>query len=348
MRQALAALVVLAALALVPVAGSAKPIREINVWASQWKTDKDSAGVGFALRAVALNFGYEAFRKAGAERCDQPSTYYTGAYFDKASGKGGRFVGCTDGGAWHLKARYVGDPNKDPGAAGNVDIDFVLPNRFTGTFTPDGSSKSFRYHGVRSIHFDGDNCCRSLVVNFDIRASGKPNVEVKSKLIEPLASGKITTRSTETKKPHATFTKYNAKVPDILEATETGGEIVVDLKTASGKQRHYEFGIVSRTGYSTEERRLGLLLKTKESNDPACPAGKSGAILFALPTHSGVRDTAILVGVPFSQKVEINAFLVTLTETTDPCKGLAYGWENGDPGVHVSTRLAETVPGATS
>lgn len=324
------------------------PIKEINVWASQWKTDRNSAGVGFALRAVALKHGYEAFRKAGAERCDQPSTYYTGAYFDQDSGKGGRFVGCTDGGAWHLKARYVGDPNKDPGAAGSVDLEFIPPNRFKGTFTPDGSSKSYPYHGTRGMHFDGDNCCRSLVVNFDVRASGKPNVEIRSKAIELLARGKISTRSTSNKTPHATFTKYNAKVPEILEATETGGEVVVDLQTASGKSRHYEFGVVSRTGYSTVERRLGLLLKTKVSNDKACPAEKSGAILFALPTHSGVRDVVILVGVPFSQEVEINAFLITLKETTSPCKGLAYAWENGDPGVRASTRLSETVPGATS
>jgi hypothetical protein len=347
MRQAAAVVVMLAALALVPAADSAKPIREINVWASQWRTDPNSKGAGFALRALAINYGYEAFKKLGAERCDQPSTYYSGGYFDPNTNRAGKIVGCTEG-AWHLKGRYVGDPNRDPGAAGVIDIDFKLPNTFDGTFTPDGSSKSYPYHGVRGIHFDGDGCCRSLVVNFDVRASGKPNLEVKSKSIEPLTAGTIKTVSTSSKTPHATFTKYNAKVPDILEATETGGQVIVDLTTVGGKKRHYEFGVVSRTGYSTQERRLGILLRTKVSNDPACPPGKSGAILFAIPTPSGVRDSAILVGVPFSQTIEINAFLVTLSETTDPCKGLAYGWQNGDPGVHVSTRLAETVPGATS
>jgi hypothetical protein len=344
MRQAVAVAVALAGLVLVPVADSAKPVREINVWAGQWRTNPNSKGAGFAFRALAINSGYEAFKKLGGEPCDQPSTYYSGGYYDPNTQRAGKIAGCTDGGSWHLRGRYVGDPTRDPGAAGDIDIDFKLPGTFDGTFTPDGGSKSYPYHGVRGPHFAEDHCCKSLVVNFDVRASGKPNVEFTSKSIEPVVSGTIKTMPSTSKKPHATFTKYNDKVPDILEATETGGTIVADLTTASGKKRHYEFGVVSDTGYSTEERRLAILLRTKVSNDPACPAGKSGAILFALPTHSGVRDTAILAGIPYSKTVEV----FFMSETTDPCKSLAYGWENGDPGVHVSTRLSETVPGATS
>jgi hypothetical protein len=351
MRRLLAIAVLPAALMLIPAAvpAQAEPAkaapREINIWAGQWITNASTKG-GFAFRALAVKHGFEAFAELGADRCYPPTTYYRGGYYDPVSGRGGKIVGCTEG-AWHLVGRYVGDPNKDPGAKGNIDIDFKLPNTFDGTYTPDGSSKSYAYHGVRGMHFE-DYCCGSLVVNFNVRASGKPNLEIKSKSITPVVSGTIKTVQTSPKAPHATFTKYNAKVPDILEATETKGGVVVDLTSASGGKRHYEFGVVSRTGYSTQERRLGLLLRTKVSNDPACPAGKSGAILFALPTFQGVRDSVILVGVPFSQTIEINAFLVTLSETTDPCKGLAYGWTNGDSGVHVSARLAETVPGATS
>jgi hypothetical protein len=250
----------------------------------------------------------------------------------------------------NLVGRYVGDPNKDPDAKGLIDIEFKPPNTFDGTFTPNGSSKKYRYRGVRGKHFKDDGCCRSLVVNFNVsvRASEKPNITIKAKNVEPVVSATLRTIKTGPDPPHATFTKYNAKAPDILEATETKGGIVVDLESSSGKKRHLEFGIVSRTGYSTLERRLGLLLRTKVSNDPNCPPGQSGAILFALPTFQGVRDAAILVGVPYSQTVEVNAFFVTLKETTQPCKGLAHGWSNGDAKVHVSTRLAETVPGASS
>jgi hypothetical protein len=134
----------------------------------------------------------------------------------------------------------------------------------------------------------------------------------------------------------------------VLEATETKGRISFDVSLTGGAKYHYEFGIVSGTGYSTEERRLGVLLRTKVSNDPRCPAGKSGAILFLLPTYQGVRDAAILFGIPYSKTIEVDALFAVLKEQTTPCTSMAYGWENGDAGVHVSARVAELVRGAES
>jgi hypothetical protein len=321
-------------------AGARPAAREINVWAGQW-TITSKYGTGFALRALSVEAGFRAFAELGAERCDPPTTYYRGGYFDPRTNKAGKIVGCTEG-AWSLRGRFLGDPNRDPGAKGSIEIEFKLPGRFEGFFTPDGTSSKYDYRGIRGKHFAEDGAFSPLVVNFSVRVSGKPNIEIKG--AEPLTSAKVQT----TQPSHATFTKYNADSPEVLEATETKGWIAADLVTASGKQRHYKFGIISQTGYSTQERRLALLLRTKESNDPSCPAGKSGAILYLLPTHAGVRDTAILFGIPYSKTVEIDVIFGVLKEQTQPCKGLAYGWENGDQGVRASTRLAETVPGAES
>ena len=195
MRRLAAIAAIPVALVLIPAAQPAKaPPREINIWAGQWVTNSSTKG-GFAFRALAVKYGFEAFAELGADRCYPPTTYYRGGYFDPVTGRGGKIVGCTEG-AWHLVGRYVGDPTEDPGAKGDIDIEFKLPNTFDGTYTPDGSSKSFPYHGVRGKHFNEDLCCRSLVVNFNVRASGKPNLEINSKSIEPVVSGTIKTVQT--------------------------------------------------------------------------------------------------------------------------------------------------------
>ncbi len=161
-----------------------------------------------------------------------------------------------------------------------------------------------------------------LRVNFVVTAFGKPNVAI---------SGYRSTLTPVTSRVrgsgHATFTE---KEGPLLVATETKGSIVHEDTYADGSKHVLEFGIVSGTRYYPALHRLVLVLKAKDSNDPACEVGALFSTTFGtlslLPHEDAAPNggTALFIGVP-------------KTKLTTPCRH-AHGWKSS-PGQRVTVRI---------
>ena len=191
---------------------------------------------------------------------------------------------------------------------------------------------NYKYGGGYSVEIAGPFTTEEtepLRVNFVVRASGKPNLPLKGYPgTRTLVSSRVSGSG------HATFTKKDAA---LLVATETKGSIVHEDEYSDGTKHTLTFGVVSQTRYYPKLRRLALVLKVKESNDPDCPAGLLFSTAFGTLTllpHEDVAlngGTAIFVGVP-------------KTTLTDPCRH-AHGWVSS-PAERVTVRilLAESKP----
>ena len=92
----------------------------------------------------------------------------------------------------------------------------------------------------------------------------------------------------------------------------------------------------------TLDRASSVPADVTSSTDPDCPSsGIRLATLNLLPTHQGVRDTAIFFGLPYRLTIPVIPFFGTLK--TDACKGgHVFGWENGSGRVFVRIRLTPT------
>lgn len=191
--------------------------------------------------------------------------------------------------------------------------------RFSGSFT------------IRIVPGKGDveEPVEPLRVNFIVSVSGKPNLPLKG-----YPGARTLTTSRVSGSGHATFTKKNASV---LIATETKGSVVHEDTYADGTKHTLTFGIVSGTRYYPGLRRIALVLKLKDSNDPACKTGflisTTFGVLTLLPHEDVGPDggTVIFFGLPKSK-------------LTDPCRH-AHGWVTS-PRERVRARLliAESKP----
>ncbi len=161
-----------------------------------------------------------------------------------------------------------------------------------------------------------------LRVNFVVNAFGKPNVAVKGyRTALTLVSSRVKGSG------HATFTE---KEGSLLVATETKGSIVHEDVYSDGTKHTLTFGVVSGTRYFPAQHRLVLVLKAKDSNDPACEVGDFISTTFGtltlLPHEDAAPNggTALFVGVP-------------KTKLTTPCRH-AHGWKSS-PGAGVTVRI---------
>ncbi len=128
---------------------------EQNVFSGNWITNLGH--VSFAVAGAAQ--GQQALTAAGGTPCATPTVYYVGSYQGPGT-KTGSVSGCTVGSANHLVARYVGDRSTDPGATGDIVIDFVAPSAFNGTIAAASSDgQAMAYVGSFQSHFAGDGCC---------------------------------------------------------------------------------------------------------------------------------------------------------------------------------------------
>jgi hypothetical protein len=166
-------------------------------------------------------------------------------------------------------------------------------------------------------------------VNFFVRASGKPNLPLRG-----YSSPRTLVTSRVFGSGHATFTKKNAAV---LIATETKGSIVHEDVYADGTTHRLEFGIVSGTRYSPAGRRLALVLKLKDSNDPDCEAGVFFSTTFGVLTLIPHEDVGLHGG-------SVIFFGLPKTNLTSSCRH-AHAWETS-PREHVAARVlvAEVKP----
>jgi hypothetical protein len=133
-------------------AGAADPE---NVFSGNWTTNTGSV----SFRVVSAAEGSAALVADGGRACSSPTVYYRGTYSDPGP-RTGEVVGCTVGGPTHLVGRYVGDASTDKGSAGNIDIVFISPSSFNGTYTQVSTeSQQLPYVGSFASHFAGDGCC---------------------------------------------------------------------------------------------------------------------------------------------------------------------------------------------
>ncbi|MEA2301477.1 MAG: hypothetical protein QOE44_2012, partial [Solirubrobacteraceae bacterium] len=133
-------------------AGAADPE---NVFSGNWTTNTGSV----SFRVVSAAEGSAALVADGGRACSSPTVYYRGTYSDPGP-RTGEVVGCTVGGPTHLVGRYVGDASTDKGSAGDIDIVFISPSSFNGTYTQVSSeSQLLPYVGSFTSHFAGDGCC---------------------------------------------------------------------------------------------------------------------------------------------------------------------------------------------
>lgn len=197
---------------------------------------------------------------------------------------------------------YVGVPESNPAAGFNYTYGGFYNVEIVGAFTEVDTE--------------------ALRVDFIASASGEPNVPLKG-----YKSERTLVRSSFRGSGHATFTMKNEH---LYIATETKGSIVHEDVYSDGTKHTLTFGIVSGTRYNPDSRRLALVLKVKESNDPNCAEGVFITTTFGTLTlvpHDDAAPnggTAIFVGVP-------------KTKLTDPCRH-AHAWTSS-PKEKVTVRI---------
>jgi hypothetical protein len=170
----------------------------------------------------------------------------------------------------------------------------------------------------------------NLRVEFTVRASGRPSLPIQGAGPTP-ATARLRGSG------HATFPIRRGAAR--LTANETKGSV-----TLSAGARSLKLGIISGTTYFPGTKRLVLLLKVNESNDPDCEAsglltGARAATLTLLPvSFDPDLGTTIFVGVPVKKTlVGFGPFRLEVT----PCKGYGFGWRGG-AGAAVRILLRET------
>jgi len=301
-----------------------------NLWAGDWNTS--SGKVGWRLLrpseirdAQSADDHKELYDKL---KCHDGPQFYEGGY---AAVDEGKVIAC--GTPTEIEGRWLSNVRATNHGSFTLEINSQNPLTFTGTAVPDGG-KPFRWTGRWFKAFGGDGARSPFIVDFAVLVKGKPNLTIKGAPNAALTTARLSGQG------HLTLTVNRG---DLLEATETKGKISLDETYAGGKSVHLELGVQSHSLYSPANNRLALVLDVKRSTDPLCPSdGVRVATLTLLPTASGVRDTAIFFGVPYSQthKVSLGG-LGSITLTTDPCKGgHAHGWENGSGRVQVRTRVS--------
>jgi hypothetical protein len=194
--------------------------------------------------------------------------------------------------------------------------------RFYGGFDKSGDKT---YSGAMNVEIGGDDTPASVRVDFSVIVTGKPNIAIKNADANLVGSRLVGSG-------HVTFTKQQG---GLLVGSESKGSIVHEDVLRGGKRIRLELGVITGrrgkalgTTYSPATGRLGLLLKVKAANDPACP--ESGLLTptlvgLTLVPGAGAVDQAVLVGFP-------------ATTVTEACKGHSHAWKNGSGGVTVRVR----------
>jgi hypothetical protein len=137
-------------------------------WSGQWDFVHDSGGVtgGFAFRHETDENGATLLQQIGGTPCPEPTDYFAGGYTvpDGTPPAGtpapGEFVdtgkirACVvDGNPLHIKGRY--ESNGSAGPSGNIDLTLDASGAsWTGTFTTDGQTGVFGWHGTFDRHFE--------------------------------------------------------------------------------------------------------------------------------------------------------------------------------------------------
>jgi hypothetical protein len=321
---------VVGALGLAGGAAGAGPPHAPNLWAGDWKTSDGTVGWRLVRPsevrdAAEITPGHEQLYDKLP--CKEGPQIYEGGY---VAGDAGKVIAC--GTPTEMEGRWLSDTNPNNHGSFTLTINSQNPLTFAGTAVEDGGTP-FSWTGSWESDFPGDGAGRPFVVGFSVIATGKPNVTIAGAPNATLSSARLAGSG------HVTLTENTG---DLLEATETKGQVSLDETYANGRTVHLKLGVQSHSLYSPANNRLALILDVTSSNDPLCPAEGTRIATLTLLPGGGARDTAIFFGVPYSQTHTLTLpFLGKVQLTTNPCLGgHVHGWENGSGGVTVRVRLS--------
>ena len=322
---------IVCALGLASGAVGAAPPHAPNLWAGDWKTSDGTVGWRL-LRPSELRDAAE-ITPGHAQLydklpCKEGPQFYEGGY---VAGDAGKVIAC--GTPTEMEGRWLSDTNPGNHGSFTLKINSLNPLTFAGTAVADGGSP-FSWTGSWKSDFGGDGARSPFVVDFSVIAKGKPNLTITGAANATLTSARLAGSG------HVTLRENSG---DLLEATETKGQVSLDETYANGRTVHLTLGVQSHSLYSPANDRLALILDVKSSNDPLCPAQGTRIATLTLLPGGGARDTAIFFGVPFAQTHTVPLPFIggTIQLTTDPCLGgHVHGWVNGSGGVTVHLRLS--------
>lgn len=322
-------------LLVLPAAGSARGVDEIHILNPNTSfTTKETVDKELAVTVSGTFTITPISTSAGEKVCQTDAFYSFGPCLGKPVSPGGVYVGFEKDNWSPQQIRRVYDLNNGeppPYRADHVyrftvKCGFISDGcgrlRVYGGFSPDRNRK---YTGAMKFDF-GDDTPASVRVDFSLIVTGRPNVEIK-RADANLVSSRLVGSG------HVTFTKRQGT---LLVGNESKGSIVHDDSYRGGRKTHVVFGIITGgrgkalgSTYSTATGRLSLLLKVKESDDPACE--ESGLLTPTLASATlipvgGARDEIVLFGYP-------------ATSGTNACRGHAHAWTNGSNRVTVRLRI---------
>jgi hypothetical protein len=281
-------------------------------------------------------------------RCKSSPTFYRGGY--TGGSDSGKVLAC--GTASQLWGRWLSDTQ--PGNAGSyaIHISSLQPLEFEGTATPDGG-KPFTWTGTWISHFAGDGGSETVPtrLTFRVLVKGRPNLCTDS--TSSAACGKAAPNPpglVGSRLSGGGFVSFAGR-PDangLLKPVDPLSVSIVQEDTyADGTTKQLQLGIIKEaSAYSPRNNRLGLALKVKQSNDPACPASTlreiRAASLVLIPV-GGVRDAAVFAGIQASRTIiknPLSSELINLDVKLTPCRGHFHAWQNA-AGVTVRVVLDE-------